>query len=151
VASVRDNNYYLDHAKFKTKEVEDYKFPEAANEVAYQVDSFSPVQALSSKWPYVTFSGLAKDFLIILNAYDKNLIHRVQIPDNPDAITHTYITETNMLFIVTSKGSKTRMQYIDLDASNRRENGNAQFDSFRVQNMFEYKSDSVERRPLYNI
>ena len=50
------------------------------------------MKALSAKWPYVTFSGLAKDFLIILNAYDKNVIHRIQMPDEPDAITHTYIT-----------------------------------------------------------
>ena len=88
--------------------------------------------ALSAKWPYVTFSGLEKRYLIILNAYDKNLIHRVQMPGEPDAITHTYITETNTLFIVTSKGNKIRLQFIDLDASNRRENGNAQFDSYRV-------------------
>jgi hypothetical protein len=46
------------------------------------------------------------------------------MPDEPDAITHTYITETNNLFIVSTKGNKIRLQFIDLDASNRRENGN---------------------------
>ena len=53
---------------------------------------------------------------MVLNAYDKDKIHRIELPD-PDIISHTYITENNDLFIMSQKKGMFRLQYIDLDAS----------------------------------
>lgn len=58
------------------------------------------IQAFCAKWPYVTFSGLKKDFIMILNAFDSENIHRVQIHGKPNKICQTYITDTNDLFIM---------------------------------------------------
>jgi len=69
------------------------------HKLAYFNDNFAPIQAFCTKWPYVTFSGLNKNFLMVLNAYEKDKIYRIELPD-PDNISHTYITENNDLFIM---------------------------------------------------
>ena len=113
------------------------------HKIKYSSETFSPIQAFSTKWPYVAFSGLNKNMLIILNAFDRNVIHRVEMPDNPDVISQTFITETNDLYVITNKSNKYRLQYIDLDSSNRRENSNTQADSFIVHSVIEYESEDV--------
>jgi hypothetical protein len=57
-----------------------------------------------------------------LNAYDNQYIHRIILPDNPDKICNSFITETNDLFVMTQKKNFYRMHKIDLDSGNRREN-----------------------------
>jgi len=34
------------------------------------------------KWPYVVFLGLKKDFLILINVYEPNSIHRIKLNSN---------------------------------------------------------------------
>jgi hypothetical protein len=67
-----------------------------------------------------------------LNAYDNHYIHRIILPDNPDKICHSFITETNDLFVVTQKNNFYRMQKIDLDYGNRRENKFSEIDRYSV-------------------
>ena len=80
-----------------------------------KLDEFAPMQAFYSKWPYTAFSGLKNEYIMILNAYNLDKIHRVLLPENPDKVCHTYITETNNLYVVTQKDDKYLYQYIDLD------------------------------------
>ena len=62
---------------------------------------YSPVRAFSISWPYVTFSGLG-NYLLIVNAFARKTIHRVQIApeDDPINICETFITSTKDLFLV---------------------------------------------------
>lgn len=47
--------------------------------------------------------------------FDSSQYHKVQLPNDPDRIANTYITETNDIFILTQKGENYFMQFIDLD------------------------------------
>ena len=38
--------------------------------------------------------------LIIVNAYDPDVVHRVEIPGKPDKLCDSFITRTNDLFFV---------------------------------------------------
>ena len=87
---------------------------------------------------------------MILNAFDKDKIHRVEF-DDPDKISHTYITETNDLFIFSQKGGRYRLQYIDLDAGSRREASTKKYDCFRLQNLFQYTNGDVGNKPLIDV
>ena len=102
VASSIDDGFSLDTATFDCTvdernhiHVEDKK----KLNVDYQSDDFAPIQALYTKWPYFTCSGLKKDFLLLINAFDQEYIQRIEFP-NPDRICHTYITETNNLYVL---------------------------------------------------
>lgn len=57
------------------------------------------MSAFSVNWPYIAFSGL-NDYLIIMNAFEQEMIHRVQVFDESEDIDicQTYITDTNDLF-----------------------------------------------------
>ena len=58
------------------------------------------MQAFSSKWPYITYADIVPGYLIIINMFDSDIIHRVKIPGNPRSILKTFITNTNDLFFV---------------------------------------------------
>lgn len=73
------------------------------------------------------------------------------MPDEPDKISQTYITETNNLFIVCQKDDKYNVCFIDLDASNRREQTNKHNDKFRVSNLFQYTKENVKHKTLLDI
>jgi hypothetical protein len=59
---------------------------------------------------------------LLFNAYDNQFIHKIILPNNPDKICLSFITETNDLFIMTQKDNIYRMHKVDFDAGNRREN-----------------------------
>ena len=67
--------------------------------IQYSSDSYAPLQGFFTKWPYTCYQGLDDAFIIILNAYDKDNVNRVKIP-NVDKICATYITETNNLYVM---------------------------------------------------
>lgn len=85
------------------------------------------IRAFGFNWPYLSFSGLGNDILVI-NCYDHEQIHQVQIGKKEEKMTiiDTYITDTNDLFIATQvkvqQVIKYKIFYIDLDKSNIREN-----------------------------
>lgn len=120
-----DGGLSLDTAKFNYRNDDQVDIIEEAvgdyKGIKYFSEKFSAIHAFCSKWPYSTFSGLKSDYIMILNAFDRDNIHRVQILDEPDRICKTYITDTNDLFIMVQKGEYYRLQYIDLDAGNVRE------------------------------
>jgi hypothetical protein len=62
---------------------------------------YSPLRAFSAQWPYVVLSGLA-NFVLIVNAYDRKVLRRVQVAERDAKITigETFITETMDLFVV---------------------------------------------------
>ena len=88
---------------------------------------------------------------MILNAFDSENIHRVQLHDQPDRICHTYITDTNDLFIMAQKGQEYLLQMIDLDAGNIREQDKDQRkaqNSYRIQKLLKYNQERVNSQPL---
>ena len=58
------------------------------------------MQAFSSKWPYITYAGMETEYLIIINVFDPDVIHRIKIPGKPVRILKTFITVTNDLFFL---------------------------------------------------
>jgi hypothetical protein len=62
---------------------------------------YSPLRAFSVQWPYVCLSGLA-NYVLIVNAYDKNVLRRIQVGSRDAKITisETFITETLDLYVL---------------------------------------------------
>ena len=48
--------------------------------VTYREATSGKVAAFSANWPYVTFSGM-DDHLVVINAYEPEVLHRVQVFD----------------------------------------------------------------------
>ena len=84
---------------------------------------YSPVRAFSISWPYVTFSGLG-NYLLIVNAFARKTIHRVQIApeEDPINICETFITSTKDLFLVIYKEGHFILYTLNLDNINQFEN-----------------------------
>ena len=150
VATSRDDSFNLNIAKFKVGEDIDY-LKQGLSNCIYSSDSFSPMQAVSVKWPYLAYSGLNKEYLMLINMFDKDTIHRIKLQDEA-LVIQTYITETNDLFVMSQTKDCYRLQFIDLDASNFRQQDKPDmrkiYDQFRVQDVFEYTIDSVNQSPL---
>lgn len=98
--------------------------------------------------------------LIIVNAYDPEFVHRVEIPNRPDNMCASFITSTNDLFFVCrSRKADNKnfyfVYYIDLDEGNRRENPKCNndnyYDAYNVQHLFEYSAESVDEKELLSI
>lgn len=47
---------------------------------------FSPLRAYSMQWPYVALSGLS-NYVLIVNAYDRKFLRRVQVAERNEQIT----------------------------------------------------------------
>ena len=110
------------------------------------------IQALSSKWPYITYEDMINGYLIIINVFDPDIIHRLKIPGNPIRVLKTFITRTNDLFFIVEekddKEIKHIVYHINLDYGNRRENdevyNNETFDGFLIEKLFEYTSKDIK-------
>ena len=52
-------------------------------------------------WPYIVFSGLG-NFLIIVNTFDRKLLHRVQLAGEMESIKicHSFISDSKDLYVV---------------------------------------------------
>lgn len=112
------------------------------------------MQAISVKWPYIAYSGIEKKFLNVFNLFDKNSMHRIKIHEKSMVIA-TYITETNDLFVLSQINDLYKLQFIDLDASNKWEQDSEKiqnlYDQYRLQDLFEYHSSEVNEKPLLKI
>ena len=154
VASSRDEQFNLNSAYIDIEA--DNAHLKKAHLGAHQTsDRFSPKQALSMKWPYITYSGIDKRYLLIINLYQKNQIHRVRLPEENAIIIHTYITETNDLFVVVMTQDSYKIKFIDLDASNRREQDDVTphvlYNQFRFQDVLEYSCSEVKNQPFMDM
>ena len=71
-------------------------------------------------WPYVAFSGIDSNTLMVVNAFKKEYIHLVEITKSKRnmQIIKTVISETNDLFIFIKAETWFMVYMIDLDASN---------------------------------
>lgn len=76
----------------------------------------------------MTFTGLS-NFIILVNAFDRKTIRRIQVADEDAKITicETYITETNDLFAVIQEKDVFTLYKIDLDASNEFEHNTSDY------------------------
>ena len=75
--------------------------------------------AFSINWPYVAFSGLNSS-LVILNAYNRKMVHRINLGNENDrfnktTILKTFITDTNDLFILVHSYKIYLVYKMDLD------------------------------------
>lgn len=150
VATSRDESFNLNIAKFQLKEEEDF-LSKVIENCVYYFDSSSPIQAISAKWPYFAYSGLSKEWLILVNMYEQNTFHRLKMQTGA-LVLQTYITETNDLFIMSKLQDRYLLQFVDLDASNvlphDKPNSRKLYDMYRLQDVFSYSIDSVNQQPL---
>lgn len=129
---------------------------------------FSAIKSFSVKWPYVTFGDFASNnYIFIINVFDSDKIHKVELPDSPDRICSTYITENNNLFIMTQKANDNDkkqntctylLQYIDLDEAfddkshnenlKRREQRTGKIINYEVNKLIKYCSEDVGHQPF---
>ena len=75
----------------------------------------------------------------------------MQLPGDPEKICHTYITETNNLYIVTKKDGVYRFQYLDLDAGKESFCDKKLYKKFNIVTLFEYSLESVNNKPIIAI
>ena len=61
--------------------------------------------------------------MIVVNAFNRRLLHRVEFSDEWESIviSQTYITESNDLFVLVQKDDMYNLYMIDLDAANVKE------------------------------
>ena len=74
------------------------------------------VSAFSINWPYVAFAGL-ENLLVIVNAFDKELVHRFQLapPGVNMQIKQTYISDTQDVYALVYMNEKLNLFHMDLD------------------------------------
>jgi len=95
LASLLNYGFYIDRATISRKKKKE--------NITFENDVLSPMQGFSTKWPYITFSGLIQNCVLLLNCYDNDILHRIELGHNPDHICFTQITDTNDLFILSQK------------------------------------------------
>lgn len=85
-------------------------------DIEYFYYVYNPIRAFSINWPYVAFAGLG-NHLMIVNAFDRRLMRRIQIAEDDIKIMicETYITDTYDLFIVVNEADMYKVFHIDLD------------------------------------
>lgn len=115
------------------------------------------MRAMSMKWPYVTFQGIYNS-VVVINATDRNMIHRIEFDDEWDSIdiSATYITDTNDLFVMVAKENHYNLYMIDLDASNLREREDSELrDALRLYSpgepILEYHKEDVDHKKLIDL
>ena len=83
---------------------------------------------------------------MIIKVYEPDLVHNVEIPNNPNKIIDTFITVTNDLFALVQKDDNYILYKADLDKGNKDEtpiyNSN-EYDSFRFTEIFKYTRKDV--------
>lgn len=105
--------------------------------------------AFSINWPYVAFSGL-NSTLVVVNAFNRKMIHRIEMPQTQTLVLKTFITDTNDLFAL-ALGQKHYLVYmIDLDESNVKENTTKSLgDLFNIgEPILKYHEDQVQRKKI---
>lgn len=109
--------------------------------------------AFSANWPYIAFSGM-DDHLVIINAFEQEVVHRVQVFDEKQDIdiAQTYISDTNDLFCLVYEDQKYYLFMIDLDAANVKEADDEDIDLHKLYVIGEpilvYDEDQVAGYPI---
>jgi len=108
---MRDDEFLYDYIKYDEKLIEQ---PAAAAKLAvvpkenfdYQNMTkyayvFSPLRAFSTSWPYTAMTGFS-NYIILVNAFDRKFMQRIQLADDSQRITicDTYITDTYDLYVL---------------------------------------------------
>ena len=105
------------------------------------------MKAFSFEWPYVSFSGIINNHVFLLNAYDKTIIHRIQIAEDQQnahfKCLATVVTTTKDLFILTLKNDLYQILKYDLDESNQSEHGDSSNKMFKQMLVMEYHKKDV--------
>ena len=110
---MKDEEFYVNKVSYQEGDNSQFNHEEFA---------YSSINAFSIKWPYVAFSGI-QNFIMIYNAFDSNLINRIEIAGQKESvlIQQTFITDTNDIFILIKRNTCYQLYMFDLDASNVRE------------------------------
>ena len=115
----------------------------------------------------MTYADFVTGFLIIINVFDTDIIHRVKIPGKPQSILKTFITNTNDLFFVVlnvdhddhdehdehekqeNKEESHILYKINLDQGNRREDDDVvnilTFDGYQIHELFRYNEKDLKK------
>jgi len=119
--SLKDDEFILTRADYEDifEEEQGKKSGWVQKNIQYFEYIYAPLRAFSINWPYVVFTGIG-NFIIIVNAFDRKQMRRIQVAEETDDITicQTYITDTYDLFVVINADSKYSLYLIDLDAAN---------------------------------
>ena len=136
---MKDDEFTLDYAHWIIRDEEHLKWQNLADRVNRAIGhkekidfqkypyTYSVVNAFSINWPYVAYSGLDNE-LVILNAFNNAEIHRVELGRQGNHkeeinILGTYITDTRDLFTLVHwvKKHMYEVYKLDLDACNAQE------------------------------
>ena len=81
------------------------------------------MRGYSFMWPYVAFSGVESNTLMVVNAFQRDYVNLVEITRSKRNmyIIKTIISETNDLFVFIKAEKWYQVYLIDLDASNIKE------------------------------
>ena len=111
------------------------------------------MKAFDHNWPFVSFTGFKDNVVFLVNAFEKEHIHRIQIVDDETCentrfqILATKMTESHDLMIMSYSQQKGKYQIfqVDLDKANRlnRDNGGGDADYFKPEMICEYTEDKV--------
>jgi hypothetical protein len=87
----RDEGYLQSQAIFEMWEQKEASNPGKQAKKCFNVDkekvynySIQKIQGFSVKWPYVAFQGLTNNYLMLINAYDRDETHRIKFPKEVD-------------------------------------------------------------------
>ena len=74
--NMKDEEFYINKVSCLEEDFSQFNHEEYA---------YSSIKAFSIKWPYVAFSGI-QNFIMIYNAFDSNLIHRIEIASEKEFV-----------------------------------------------------------------
>ena len=88
IVSLKDDEFLFTRAEFDDvmEKDDEGKAQWIQKNIQYFEYIFTPVRAFSINWPYVAFSGLG-NYLLIVNAFDRKQIRRIQIAEEDAHIT----------------------------------------------------------------
>ena len=85
--SVLDDEFVIDKVTYKEKMKSSCQGEDGPEEdIKYFDFSYSPIRAFSINWPYFAFSGF-NNYLVIVNAFDKRVLRRVQVAPKEEKLT----------------------------------------------------------------
>ena len=156
LASLKDRDFHYECVSFLQEKNDECDFQNSLNQdikiedPQYYQNISQPIKAFYHCWPYVSFTGLKENVVFLVNAFEREFIHRIQIVDDEDChhshfqILATRITNSLDLIIMCHSKGKYQLFKINLDKSNRlelRDRNDTDEDYFKPELIFEYTED----------
>ena len=110
------------------------------------------VTAFSIGWPYIVYSGLDND-LIIINIYKRHMIHRVLLAEKGKSfkICQSFISDSKDLFIMILENKVYKLKFLDLDEINEMENDIETDNNYKFTELIQYEASYVKDKKFLGI